>query len=303
MTTMTRKQNDAVKALKIAGFFLPLLVLLLLFRVYPFVQVLLTSFKEGFKYLTGGYDRAGFENYMRAFRDEYFLQALKNTLVYAAMTTGLTVGISIPTAWCLYRTNEKSSSVYQTLIFLPFITSDIAVGMVWRLMFSDAGLVNYLMECVGLNALGWLTNSGLSLVTLTIFGVWSRVPMTVLILYCALLNLDRNLIIAGQTNGAGELRIFRSIVFPLLQPTVALTFNINGIALWLEIGALFPLFSGAPGPYNNLYLMVYYIYEKMHSGRTFALACAVSILLLVCVAAFIGIVRWIGMGRRAAYEE
>ena len=284
-------------------FFLPLLTGMIVFRLYPFLRVLITSFKENYVYLTDAYSNFGFGNYAKVLEDEYFLQALGNSLLFFTVSCVLITLIAVPTAWCLCRVGSGMSSLYRGLIFLPFITSDIAVGMVWKFMFSDLGVVNHVLEAIGLSPVGWLTTSRFSMITLILFGVWSRIPMTVLILYCALLNLDLQQFIAGQTNGASNQKIFLRIILPQLWPSVSMTVLLNSISLWLEVSALFPLFNGSAGPYNNLYLMVYYIYSNMNSGRTFSLACAASILLLMVITIWVLVIRSLLVKRRKNYEE
>lgn len=279
-------------------FFLPLLTGMVIFRLYPLIRVLITSLKENYVYLTGKYSGFGFANYLKVLEDEFFLQALSNSFFFAAAACTLITLISILTAWCLYRVRPGISAVYRGLIFLPFVTSDIAVGMIWKFMLSDLGVVNHILETVGFFPVGWLTDSSFSMITLILFGVWSRIPMTVLILYCSLLNLDAQHIIAGQTNGAGDGKIFLRIILPQLASSVSMTVVLNSISLWLEVSALFPLFDGAAGPYNNLYLMVYYIYSNMNSGRTFALACAASIMLLIGITCCVLAIRVLLMMKR-----
>ena len=265
-------------------YFFPLIIVLCLFKLIPFVSAVITSFKQQYNYLTGNYNGLGLSNYTKIFKDEFFFQALGNTAIYVVFVVVLVMIIGLPIAWCLYRT-KKGSAFFQTAIFLPFVTSDIAVGLAWRLMFNDKGIINFLLG--GAN-IGWLTDANMSLVTLIIFGVWSSLPLAILIYLCAMLNLDNNVINAARADGASDIKIFFKVIIPNIMPTILMTIITSSISAWLEMNALFPLFSGEPGPYYNVFTMVYYIYSKMQEGRyAFGLACAASVILFLCISMFL----------------
>ena len=237
-------------------YLLPFLLGITLFKVLPLIQVMAISFREGYKFLTGSYDALGLGNYEAIFQDSYFHQAMINTAIYAVVVVCVVICFSLPLAWCMLRVRH-GLGFFQVAIFLPFITSDIAIGMVWRLLFSNNGIINHLLSLVGIEGMGWLTDARMSLVTLILYGIWSGIPMTVLIFYCALLNVDPNLFTAARVSGAGELKIFRRIVLPMMHQSIVMVFAINSVSAWLTINGLFPLFMGQPGPYYNLYTLVY----------------------------------------------
>lgn len=294
---------DAVikKSPKWVLFLLPFLLGVILFKIIPLVRVITISFLEGYRFLTGNYDAVGFSNYQSILQDEYFRQAMVNTAIYAVVVVCAVICISLPLAWCMLRI-KRGLAFFQISIFLPFITSDIAIGRAWRLLFSDNGIINRLLSLMGISGLGWLTDANLSLVTLILYGIWSGIPMTVLIFHCAMLNLDPNLFTAARISGAGETKIFRRILLPMMQPTVTMVFAINSVMAWLTINGLFPLFMGQPGPYYNLYTLVYYIYDNAQQGRMgFAASCAASCVLLILVTLFQLLRIFLKPGRRSAH--
>lgn len=281
---MTKKIIQTLKKGCKYFYFFPLILVLCLFKLIPFISAVITSFKQQYNYLTGDYNGIGFGNYEKIFKDEFFFQALSNTAIYVGFVVLLLIIIGLPIAWCLYRT-KKGSAIFQTAIFLPFVTSDIAVGLAWRLMFNDRGIINYLLG--GLN-IGWLTDANMSLITLIIFGVWSGLPLIILIYLCAMLNIDSNIINAARADGASDIKIFFKIVIPNIMPTISMTVITSSISAWLEMNAIFPLFSGKPGPYYNLFTIAYYIYNKMQQGRyAFGIACAASVILFLCICIFL----------------
>jgi multiple sugar transport system permease protein len=271
------------------SYFAPLLVFMFIFKLWPFVQILIISFKEDYNFLTKDYSGLGIENYVTVLTDEYFIQAISNTFLYTVAVIVLTNLIAIPVAWYLYQI-KRFSAVFQTAIFLPFVTSNIAIGMAWRIIFNEKGVLNSFLNLFGISSIHWLADSAMSLTTLTIYGVWSNIPFTVLLYLSFLLSFDKTLLVAASVDGARESKTFLKIVLPVMMPTIMMTTVLNGISTWLEINALFPLFSGTPGPYYDLYTVVYYIYSKMQKGPySFGIVCAASTLLFLCIAGFMSL--------------
>lgn len=267
-------------------YLLPFLLGVTLFKLWPLLRVVCISFQEGYNYLTGTYESIGLGNYQSILQDQYFRQAMGNTSVYVLVVVTSVICISLPVAWCMLRI-RWGLPFFQIAIFLPFITSDIAIGMAWRILFSNHGILNHLLGMLGLDAVGWLTDANVSLGTLILYGIWSGIPMTVLIFYTSLLNIDPNIFVAARASGAGEMKIFRKIVLPLMRSSIIMVFAINSISAWLAVNGLFPLFMGQPGPYYNLYTLIYYIYDKAQQGKYgFASACAASCVLLILVGLF-----------------
>lgn len=267
-------------------YLLPFVLGVTLFKLWPFLRVLVISFQEGYNYLTGSYNQIGFGNYLNILQDHNFRQAIVNTAVYVFVDVTAVICISLPIAWCMLRV-RFGLPFFQTAIFLPFATSDIAIGMAWKLMFSNNGILNHLLGILSIDAVGWLTDANMSLVTFILYGIWNGIPMTVLIFYCGLLNIDPSILIAARASGAGEMKIFRKIVLPMMRSSITMVFSINSVFAWLAMSGLFPLFMGQPGPYNNMYTLMYYIYNKAQQGKFgFASACAASCVLLVLVGVF-----------------
>ena len=266
---------------------LPFMVGITVFKIWPLIRVLFVSFAEGYNYLTAEYDAINLANYRKIFEDYLFQQAIRNTVIYAAVVVPSVIVISLMVAWCLLRA-KRGLAFFQALIFLPFITSDIAIGMAWRIVFSNHGVLNSILDAVGAGTVGWLSDMRVSLWTLIIYGIWSGIPLTVLIFYTSMLNIDQNLLTAARVGGAGEMRIFLHIVLPMFRPVVTMAFAVNSISAWMTFSGLFPLFAGQPGPYYNLYTLTYYIYDKSRQGRYgFAYACAAACVQLVLVLLFL----------------
>ncbi len=246
------------------------------------------SFLEGYKYLTGDYTGIGLENYKTIIADPYFRQALSNTFKYVLIVVPISTVIAIVLATLLNQ-KIKFQSFFQTAYFLPMVTSSLAVGLAWRYMFNDSvGIINYVLNLLHLDAVPFLGKSAGNFMAVVIFGIWSILPNTIILLLSGLQNIDPMYYTAAKVDGAKPLRIFFRITVPLLAPTIMLVIIINTISTFKMYHEIFPLFGGTPGVAYNLFTVVYYIYYEFRvlTPPKYGLASAAAVLLLITVFIF-----------------
>lgn len=267
-------------------YLLPFFIGVLIFTLYPVINVFLMSFKENYKYLRNIYSGWGLANYKEVFADEKFRQAMINTLLYVIIVVPVSTAIAIVIANLLNQ-KIKGIAIFQTAFFMPMVTCVTAVGLVWRLMFNqNYGIINYVLQFFGASKIGWLTESKYSLAALVIFGVWNILPFTIILMLSGLQNINEQFYTAARVDGAGTARIFFRITVPLLSPTIFLVSIVNTISSFKVFSELYPLFNSKPGPYYNLYTVVYYIRYAMMEQRKYGIAAAAAMILFVFVLVF-----------------
>lgn len=267
-------------------YLLPFFIGVLIFTLYPVINVFLMSFKENYKYLRNIYSGWGLENYKEVFADEKFRQAMINTLLYVIIVVPVSTAIAIVIANLLNQ-KIKGIAIFQTAFFMPMVTCVTAVGLVWRLMFNqNYGIINYVLQFFGASKIGWLNESRYSLAALVIFGVWNILPFTIILMLSGLQNINEQFYTAARVDGAGTARIFFRITVPLLSPTIFLVSIVNTISSFKVFSELYPLFNSKPGPYYNLYTVVYYIRYAMMEQRKYGIAAAAAMILFVFVLVF-----------------
>ena len=245
----------------------PFMLFLIVFTIYPVINVFILSFKENFSYLRGTFDGIGLANYQEVLNDEKFRQALLNTFLYVLCVVPISTAIATFTAYLLNH-KIKGIAIFQTAYFMPMVTSITAVGLIWRLMYNQKyGIFNYILSLFGIEKIGWLTESKWSLIALVIFGIWNILPFTIILLLSGLQNIDEIYYTAAKVDGAGSGKIFFRITVPLLSPTIFLVSIMNTISSFKVFSELYPLFNGKPGPYYNFYTVVYYIRYAMMEKR------------------------------------
>ena len=261
----------------------PFLIFIIIFTLYPVINVFTISFKENYSYLRGTFKALNFENYKYVLSHDKFTSGLRNTALYVLFVVPVSTAISLFFANLLNK-KVKGSAIFQTAFFLPMVTSVTAVGLIWRLMYNQQyGIINWLLSKFGIEKIGWVTESRWSLLALIIFGTWNILPFTIIILLSGMQNINETYYTVARVDGAKPARIFFRITVPLLSPTIFLVSIVNTISCFKVFSELYPLFYGKPGPYYNLYTVVYYIRYAMMEKRKYGYAAAAAVILFLCI--------------------
>ncbi len=295
-TKVKKKREKFVSNNKIQPwlFLFPFAIGVIVFTLYPIFNVVLISFKENFNYINKTFSGFGIGNYIYIFKDPYFLQAFKNTFSYVFIVIPISTCLAIVIANLLNQ-KIKFSALFQTCYFLPMITSTVAVGLAWKFMFNyKSGVINYLLNLVGIQSVNWLQVTTNNFAALCIYGIWSVLPFTIILLLSGLQNIDPMYYTAAKVDGASPLKIFFRITIPLLSPTIFLVVIINTISCFKVFNELFPLFAG-PGVSNNLFTVVYYIYYqfRIKMPGKYGYASAAAVVLFLVIFAFTMIQKWV----------
>ncbi len=276
-------------------FLLPFIIGVGLFTLYPLVNVFLMSFKEGYKFLTGAFSSWGLKNYEYVLNDKYFIQSMGNTFKYVLVVVPISTIISILIANLLNQ-KIKGMAIFHTAYFLPLVTSVTAVGLTWKFMFNyDYGIINWLLSSVGIEKIKWLTETSKNFAALAIYGIWSMLPFTIILLLSGLQNIDEKYYTAARVDGAKDATLFFRITVPLLAPTIGLTMIVNSISGFKVFNELFPLFNGSPGVAYNLFTVVYYIFYQFRgiTPPKYGRAAAAAVILFGVIFIFTMIQLWI----------
>lgn len=267
-------------------FLLPSLIVIMIFSIYPLFRSLFMSFQKG---TLINQEYAGIENYQKVLSDPVFFKALKNTALYAFTVVPIALIIGLAIAWIIFE-KVKHKSFFETLFFMPYVTSTIAIGIVFRYFFNGSyGIINFLLSKVGIPAINWLDDVDMSMTTLIIFGVWTSLAFNIIILLAGLRNIDPEHYKIAKMFGAKDGEIFRRITLPQLVPTIAFLLTVNIIGAFKVYTQVYALFAGQPGIAKSATTAVYYIYDKFHiAGRPgIAMAATVILFLVILFCTFI----------------
>ena len=279
----SQKRRDTFSKIEPWLYLSPFLIFIIIFTLYPVINVFTISFKENYSYLRGTFKAFNFENYKYVLTDDKFTSGLRNTALYVLFVVPVSTAIALFFANLLNK-KVRGSAIFQTAFFLPMVTSVTAVGLIWRLMYNQQyGIINWLLTKFGIEKIGWVTESRWSLLALIIFGTWNILPFTIIILLSGMQNINELYYTVARVDGAKPMRIFFRITVPLLSPTIFLVSIVNTISCFKVFSELYPLFYGKPGPYYNLYTVVYYIRYAMMEKRKYGYAAAAAVILFLCI--------------------
>ena len=285
-------------------YLLPFLVGVGVFTLYPMIRVLVMSFQENY-HLTGnnlgastGWGLGNYKFILSGRGSDQFMRSLRNTALYVLFTVPITAAIAIVVAYLLNQ-KSKLNALFQTAYFMPMVTTATAVGLVWRWLFNqNYGLINALITFFtrffgAPQNINWLqtgaTNHSIPMTVLIIYGVWSSLPFTIILLLSGLQNIDEHLYTVAKVDGSKPARIFFKITVPLLSPTIGLVLIINSISAFKVYTDVFVLWNGTPEDYQ-METVAWYIYNNITSNfdgmHSLGFAAAAAMVLFVIIFVF-----------------
>lgn len=257
----------------------------LIFQLYPLGASLYYSFTE--YNITGTPTFVGFKNYITMFSsDLLFYTSLGNTLKYVFLSLPMKIITALIVAVILNQ-KLKGINFYRTVYYIPSIFGgSVAISILWRFLFMDGGLVNRMLNGLGMNSVPWLSSPNYSLFTLSLLSVWQFGSSMVLFL-AALKQVPEDLYEAALIDGAGAVRMFFKITLPMI--TSVLFFNIL-----MQLVNAFQDFTGAfvitnGGPLNSTYLYALKLYDEAFKYFKMGYASALSWVLFVIILIFTAI--------------
>ncbi len=198
-------------------FILPNFIGFVLFMLVPIIMALVFSFTNYDVIST--MDFIGFENYIDLFTDDQFLISLRNTLWYCVLTVPSGVVLALLMAVLLNR-QLKGMAIFRTLVFIPVITSMVAVSLVWSMLYEDnSGLLNILLGYLGLGPVHWLTDTNMAMISIAIMSVWKGLGYDMTIFLAGLQGVPGELYEAATIDGANSVQKFFKITVPMIGPT------------------------------------------------------------------------------------
>ena len=244
------------------AFLAPATFLIAVFSFWPMIKALVLSFQTG---KGRNMQMAGFTNYIRMFQDDVFIQSIKNTFFYFILQVPIMLVVALVLACILNKKDLRFKGFFRTMIFLPCTTSLVAYSIIFRSLFANDGLVNYVLVNLGIldKPYNFLTQPFAAKIVIILALLWRWTGYNMVFFLSGLQNIEYSVYEAAKIDGAtnGTLQLFDE--------------SIN-------------LTDG--GPANASISMSHYIYNlcfKYVPNFGYAAAMSFFILLLVAVLAFI----------------
>jgi len=254
-------------------FFLPVAAAMLLsltdFDLYGIASPLNTRF-------------VGFQNYSRLLRTPDFWLALRNTFYFAFVGGPLTIAVSLGAALLLSSKLVRFKGVFRTIYFTPFVTTLVAVAIVWRYLYhARYGFFNYALSYIGVDPIDWLGDPNWAMPAIILMAVWKGFGYNMLIFIAGLQAIPEELYDAAEIDGAGTFRRFFSITLPMLSPTLVFVTVITMIGYFQLFAEPYVMTQG--GPLRSTTSVVLLMYEEGFRWWRMGYAAAIAFVLFIVI--------------------
>ena len=265
-------------------FLLPTIAGLMILNIIPIFQTIYQSFLK-----TGAFGKGntfvGFENYKRLFADTSIWQALFNTFKYTIIEVPFSIIIALVLA-VLLNQKIKGRTLYRTIYFLPMVAAPAAVAMVWRWLYnSEFGLLNHLLNSIGLKSVNWISNPNITFISIAVVGIWSVIGYNMVLFLAGLQEIPKDFYESAEIDGAGAIRQFFSITLPLISPTmffVTVTRIIGAMQVFDSIYMMLDI-SNPALPKTQSLVYLFYKYSFIESNRGYGSAIVMLLLAVILV--------------------
>ncbi|MGO1550389.1 MAG: carbohydrate ABC transporter permease [Nesterenkonia sp.] len=269
----------------------PFFILFAVVGLFPLVYTAWVAAHD-WDLIMGQGELVGFENFTHVLGQRDFWIALRNTLSIFVLSTGPQVVAAIIIAYML-DSHLRARTFWRMGVLLPYVVTPVAVALIFSNLFTERfGLVNSVLENIGIDGIGWQSDvlpSHLTIATMVNFR-WTG--YNALIFLAAMQAVPRDLYEQAEIDGAGKVRQFLSVTVPMLKPTiifVVITSTIGGLQIFDE-PRMYDQY-GRGGTDGQWQTMTIYLYELGWTRSDFGLASAVAVLLFLLIVA-IGIVNF-----------
>ncbi len=262
-------------------FLLPALTIYIVFAIYPTYSVLEYSFTD-WDGISPERNFVGLENYQRLFSDKIFWEAFRNTFVWSGVIIVINVGLGLVIAAMLARV-WKARLLIQTCIVLPVVISPMAVATIWRWMYQPTGVINQVLDNIGLGAFAtpWLGSPDAVLYALAFAHSWSTIGLSVIIFLAGLQAVDEDLYEAARVDGASPLQSFRHVTLPALRPVTAVVFILTLTQSFKVFDIVWATTQGGPIRFSEI--LSTYMYKRGALENQYGYGSAIGVALLVIV--------------------
>jgi len=276
-------------------FLAPSFAHLLIFSIGPILFSLWLSFHE-WNLLQPERPFVGLDNYRELAGDGAFWHAVRNTALYVLFVpAGMAVALGLA---LLADQRLPGVRLLRTVFFLPYVTSFVAISLVWRWMFQpDIGLLNHLLGALGVPPQPWLSSPVTALPSLMLMSVWMYAGYMMLIFLAGLQSIPESLYESARIDGAGPWHRFSRITLPLLRPTMLFILVTMVIFMFQVFTAVYVMTEG--GPLHSTDVVVYHIYRAAWEYLRVGYASAMAWILFAIVF-IITLVQFRSLGSRPA---
>lgn len=280
-TASPRGGRNPLKGASINLFYLPAIILLVVFILYPLVNGFMLSLTNWDGYSPDkGF--VGFKNYLTMFQDANFGKILLNTFIYGIGSTAIQQVLGLGLALML-NARIKGRTLLRAIIYLPALVAPVVMGTMYYFLFQyQQGALNTIVVALGGQKVAWFENPGISIAIIVIVNSIQFVGVSMIIYLAGLQTLDQSVMEASELDGAYGWKKFWNITLPLLQPSFTTSVVLNLIGGLKLFDVIKVLTGGGPG--YATHSMSTYISTVYFDDQSAGYASAIGVVLFILIA-------------------
>ena len=258
----------------------PQIIITFIFFIWPASQALYRSFliEDAFGLSS---EFIWFENFEELFRDPLYLESFKTTVIFSVSTTFLSLSLSLMFAVMADRV-IKGEMAYKSILLWPYAVAPAVAGVLWMFMFNPGnGILALTLQSLGYE---WnhVLRGGQAMVLVIIAAAWKQISYNFIFFLAGLQSIPKSMLEASAIDGAGPVKRFWTIVFPLISPTTFFLIVVNVVYAFFEtFGIIHAVTQG--GPYKSTEILVYKVYNDGFVGLDLGSSSAQSVILMIIV--------------------
>lgn len=269
-----RKKKRFVKCIEPFLYLVPAFVFFIGFTYYPFIKTVFSSF-----FLVDSMGRikefVGLENFINVLRNPAFLQSIKNTLIYVALSSPLAIFTALILAIIANR-KTRMSPIYEMLYAITMAVSMSVAAMIFQLMYNPAiGILNHLFN----TNLNWLNDKKIAMVAVSLIAVWMNIGYNFLFLLSAVRGISADLLESADIDGANVVQRTFKIIIPIISPTVFYLIC-NSLAKNMMMSGLVLILTQG-GPQGSTETMISFMYKQSVNNLNYNDAYAAAIIAFI----------------------
>jgi multiple sugar transport system permease protein len=256
----------------------PTVFLLVALTIYPLIYAVIASLHV-INIRTGENVFVGFQNFIEIFKDQYFWNAFKNTIIFTGV--GVTIEFTLGLILALFLSSKiVGRNIFRSLLLSPMMLPPIVVAIIFKIIYiPEFGVINWFLGLFGIRGILWEASVHTALPSLILVDIWEWTPFMFLILLAGLQSLPLDPYEAAVVDGASSFQIFRYITFPLLKPVIVIALLLRIMDTLRIFDQIFIMTGG--GPANATETLSLYIYRHGFRFYNIGYATAMSFLLLI----------------------
>jgi len=227
----------------------------------------------------------GLGNYIDLFTDPYFIQVIKNTLIYVIGTVPISVMLGFLFSLLVNR-KVKGVGIFRLAFFHPMVMPMVSAATIWLFLFTpDYGLFNTALRFLGYSGPeNWTGNPNLALLSVMIVAVWKNAGYYMIFYLAGLQNIPQNVYEAAALDGANGWQTLWRITFPLLRRTTVFIITVAFIDAFRTIDHIFVLTSGGPSRASTV--LLFELWDQRFGNQDIGIAAAITVIFIVVLLAF-----------------